>query len=60
MSDRVETITFRTRRQIDDERRVRREAGLARPAPPALRASRPASSTTAPTWPATVASPAPA
>ena len=28
MSDRVETITFRTRRQKNDERRVRREAGL--------------------------------
>ena len=28
MSDRVETISFRTRRQKNDERRVRREAGL--------------------------------
>lgn len=28
MNDRVETITFRTRRQKNEERRVRREAGL--------------------------------
>lgn len=28
MSDRVETISFRTRRQKNDERRARREAGL--------------------------------
>lgn len=28
MSDRVETITFRTRRQKNDERRARREVGL--------------------------------
>lgn len=28
MSDRIETISFRTRRQKNDERRARREAGL--------------------------------
>jgi|GEM_PF-4535537 len=71
MSDRVQTINFRTRRQKNDERRARREAGLGQPIRPGSRAcwprpttsrpaSRQASSATTPTSPASTASPAPA